>query len=244
VRELLPKLIEEHQPSVVIANGEKAAGGSGMTVDTARDLLAQPIDVLTGGNHTWRYREIGKLLDAEPRALRPLNYPDKAPGRGTAIHETTEGARVGVINLQGRVFMDPLPCPFEAADRAVSELREQGCTVIVVDFHAEATSEKRALGWHLDGRASLVFGTHTHVPTADEEILPGGTAYITDLGMTGPYDSVIGVRKEKILERFRTMRPTSFTVAKGDVRLCGVVVDVEPESGKATRIERLRVPLP
>jgi metallophosphoesterase (TIGR00282 family) len=244
VRELLPKLIEEHQPGIVIANGENAAGGSGLTVDTARDLLAQPIDVLTGGNHTWRYREIGKLLDEEPRALRPLNYPNKAPGRGFTVCESKGGVRVGVLNLQGRVFMDPLPCPFEAAERAVEELREQGCAIIVVDFHAEATSEKRALGWLLDGRVSLVFGTHTHVPTADEEILPKGTAYITDLGMTGPYDSVIGVQKEKILERFRTMRPTSFTAAKGDVRLCGVVVDVDPESGKATHIERLRVSLP
>ncbi len=244
VRELLPGLMQEHQADFVIVNGENAAGGSGLTKDTAQDLLDLPIDVITGGNHTWRFREVGKLLDAEPRLLRPLNYPNKAPGRGFTRVESRDGVPVGVINLQGRVFMDPLPCPFAAADKAVEELKAQGCQVIVVDFHAEATSEKRALGWYLDGRISALFGTHTHVPTADEQVLPGGTAYITDVGMTGPYDSVIGVQKEKILQRFLTMRPTSFSVAKGDVRLCGIVVEVDVETGRAGSIKRLCQRLP
>lgn len=243
VRELLPGLRAEHGVDVVIVNAENAAGGSGLTAETAKDLLDQPVDMLTGGNHTWRYREVLALLDREPRVLRPLNYPVGTPGRGFGICESAEGIKVGVINLQGRVFMDPLPSPFDAADAAIDQLKAAGCIVIVVDVHAEATSEKRALGWYLDGRVSVVYGTHTHVATADEEILPQGTAYLTDLGMTGPYDSVIGVKKEQILERFLTMRPTSFGVAKHDVRLCGIVVDVDETTGRARQIERLRCPL-
>lgn len=243
VRELLPELRREFDIDVVIVNAENAAGGSGLTVETADDLLQQPVDMLTGGNHTWRYREVLGLLDRDPRILRPLNYPEGTPGRGFGFCESRAGIKVGVINLQGRVFMDPLPSPFEAADRAVDELKAVGCQVIVVDVHAEATSEKRALGWYLDGRVSVVYGTHTHVATADEEILPGGTGYLTDLGMTGPYDSVIGVKKEQILERFLTMRPTSFGVAKHDVRLCGIVVEVDETTGRARHIERVRRPL-
>lgn len=243
VRELLPGLIKEHSVEMVIANAENAAGGSGITVDTADDLLAQPITVLTGGNHTWRFKEVKKLLEKQERVLRPYNFPGGAPGRGSGVFESIGGVKVGVLNLQGCVFMDPLPSPFSAADEAVEALKEAGCQVIIVDMHAEATSEKRALGWYLDGRVSLVFGTHTHVATADEEILPEGTAYITDIGMTGPYDSVIGTKKELVLERFLTMRPVAFNVAKGDVRLCGVVVEIDPESGRASAIERLRVSL-
>ena len=235
----LPRLMEEHAVDFVVANAENAAGGSGLTNDVADALLKLPIDVLTGGNHTWRFKEILKRLDAEPRLLRPLNYPN-APGRGATIAESRAGVRVGVINLQGRVFMDPLPSPFEAADAAIAELRAAGADVILVDMHAEATSEKRALGWYLDGRISALWGTHTHVATADEEILPEGTAYITDLGMTGPYDSVIGMKKEVILERFLTMRPTSFTVAQGDARLCGALIDIDTNSGRARSIERVR----
>ncbi|MBW2733711.1 MAG: TIGR00282 family metallophosphoesterase [Deltaproteobacteria bacterium] len=244
VRDLLPGLIEEHDIDVVIANAENVAGGSGLTSDTAQDLLALPIMALTGGNHTWRFKEVKKLLEQQERVLRPYNYPAGAPGRGCGVFESKAGVRVGVLNLQGCVFMAPLPSPFVAADEAIEALRAEGCDVIIVDMHAEATSEKRALGWYLDGRVSLLYGTHTHVATADEEILPKGTAYITDIGMTGPHDSVIGTKKELVLERFLTMRPVAFNVAKGDVRLCGVIAEIDPESGKASAIERLRVPYP
>lgn len=243
VSKLLPGLIADAAIDLVIANAENAAGGMGVTVDTVRELLELPIAILTGGNHTWRFKEALKLLQNEERLLRPYNYPAGTPGRGYGIVEGPGGVKVGVLNLQGCIYMDPLPCPFSAAEEAVAALREAGCRVIVVDMHAEATSEKRALGWHLDGKVSLVFGTHTHVATADEEILPGGTAYITDIGMTGPYDSVIGMKKGPVLERFLTMRPTAFSVARDDVRLCGVVTEIDPESGRARAIERVRIAL-
>lgn len=239
VRAHLPELIETHKLDLVIANAENAAGGSGLTVETAEDLLTMPVAMLTGGNHTWRYKEVLNLLERDPRILRPLNFPPGTPGRGYGICQTAGGVKVGVINLQGRVFMDPLPSPFEVVLDAIQELRKE-TPIIVVDFHAEATSEKRAMGWFLDGKASLVFGTHTHVATADEEILPQGTGYITDIGMTGPYDSVIGMKKEAILERFITMRPTSFQVAKGDLRLCGVIAELDDETGQCRSIERVR----
>jgi metallophosphoesterase (TIGR00282 family) len=243
IHELLPDLIEQHQLDFVLANAENSAGGSGITAETVKDLLSLPIDVLTGGNHTWRFKEATKLLDSEGRLLRPLNYPPKTPGKGFAVYQAKNGINVGVLNLQGRVFMDPLPSPFAAADEAIAVLKQE-CQIVLVDMHAEATSEKRALGWYLDGQVSAVFGTHTHVATADEEILPNKTAYITDIGMTGPYDSVIGMRKDLVLQRFLTMRPTAFNVAKHDVRLCGIVVDVDPETGHANRIERVRKALP
>ena len=240
VRKLLPELIDSQQLDLVIANAENAAGGSGLTAETAEDLLTLPVAMLTGGNHTWRYKEVLKLLERDPRILRPLNFPEGTPGRGYGICETAGGVKVGVINLQGRVFMDPLPSPFEAVLAAIEELKKE-TPLVVVDIHAEATSEKRALGWFLDGKVSLVFGTHTHVATADEEILPQGTGYITDIGMTGPYDSVIGMKKEAILERFLTMRPTAFNVAKGDTRLCGVIADLDEETGNCRSIERVRI---
>lgn len=239
IKLLLPRLIDQHRIDIVIANAENAAGGSGITHDTAKELLDQEIAVLTGGNHTWRYKEAAQLLDkAADRVLRPLNYPDGTPGRGWTVCETAAGIKVGVLNLQGRVFMDPLPSPFEAADRALEQLREQ-TRVIFVDFHGEATSEKRAMGWYLDGRVSALVGTHTHVQTADEEVLPGGTAYLTDAGMTGPYDSVIGMQKELVLRRFLTLRPTSFSPAKNDVRLCGALIEIDEASGRALSIERI-----
>jgi 2',3'-cyclic-nucleotide 2'-phosphodiesterase len=237
---LLPRLIDEREIDVVIANGENAAGGLGLTRDTAMELLNNRVDLLTGGNHIWKYKDLLPLLEADPRVLRPLNYPD-APGRGSGVIETAAGHRLGVINVVGRSFMDPAPCPFDACERAVEELKAS-TQVVLVEIHAEATSEKRAMGWLLDGQASAVYGTHTHVATADEEILPGGTGYITDIGMTGPYDSVIGMRKEEMIARFRSLRPAPFIVAKGDVRLCGVIFDVDPESGKTRSIERVREP--
>lgn len=239
VERLVPRVVDERRIDLIIANAENVAGGSGITHDTARALLDQGIAVLTGGNHTWRYKEANELLARLPdRVIRPCNYPEGAPGRGWAICETPVGTKVGVLNLQGRVFMDPLPSPFEVADAVVAKLREV-TPVIIVDIHAEATSEKRALGWYLDGRVSAVLGTHTHVPTADEEVLPGGTAYITDVGMTGPYDSVIGMQKEVVLQRLLTLRPAAFSPAKGDARLSAVVIDIDEESGRARHIERV-----
>jgi metallophosphoesterase (TIGR00282 family) len=242
VKRLLPPLIDRLGLDLVVANAENAAGGVGLTSETAGALLQLPVALLTGGNHIWRHRELIPLLERDPRLIRPYNLPAGTPGRGYAVCETPAGIKVGVINLQGRIFMDPLPSPFEAADAAIDLLREQ-TPVILVDIHAEATSEKRALGWYLDGRVSAVFGTHTHVPTADEEILPQGTGYLTDLGMTGPYDSVIGMRKQEVLQRFLTLRPSPFVAAKGNVRLCGAVFEIDPQSGRTVSIERINIPV-
>jgi len=239
VNRLLPRLIERHQLDLVIANAENAAGGVGLTIDTANDLLDEPVALLTSGNHIWRHREVIGLLEREERILRPLNYPPGTPGRGFALCETPAGIKVGVINVLGRVFMDPVASPFETIGPAIDELRKQ-TPIILVDVHAEATSEKRAMGWYLDGRVSAVFGTHTHILTDDDEVLPGGTGYITDLGMTGPYDSIIGMKKEPVLQRFLTMRPASFSAAKKDVRLCGAVFTIDVETGKALNVERVR----
>ena len=243
VAQLLPGLIDRQTLDLVVVNGENAAGGVGLTVETVRDLLAQPVDVLTSGNHIWKHKEILPLLGKEPRLLRPLNYPVGTPGRGSGVFETAGGVPVGVVNLEGRIFMEPLLSPFDVADQAIAELNQR-TRIILVEIHAEATSEKRALGWHLAGRASVVYGTHTHVPTADEEVLEGGTGYITDLGMTGPYDSVIGMRKEEVLHRFRAQRPAPFVAATGDVRLCGAIFDVDPETGRCTAVERVCERLP
>lgn len=239
VKRLLPALIAERRIDLVIANAENIAGGNGITAETAAELLALPIAVLTGGNHTWRFKEAATLLERQrERVIRPYNFPAGTPGAGSAICRGPGGIEVAVLNLQGRVFMDPVPSPFEAAREAVALLRQR-TPIIIVDMHAEATSEKRALGWYLDGQVSAVVGTHTHVQTADEEILPGGTAYLTDLGMTGPYDSVIGTQKELVLERFLTLRPTRFAVAERDLRLCGALIEVEIATGRARTIERV-----
>jgi len=239
VRELLPGLITRLELDLVIANSENAAGGVGLTTETAKELLALPLDLLTSGNHIWKYREVFPLLDREPRVLRPLNYPAGAPGRGVGLIERPGLPVVGVINLVGRIFMDPVPCPFEAVERALADL-EGRAQVVLVEIHAEATSEKRALGHFLAGRVAAVYGTHTHVATADEEVLEGGTGYVTDIGMTGPYDSVIGMKKEPMIERLRTLRPVSFNVAGGDIRLCGAVFDIDPQTGQTRAVERVR----
>ncbi len=235
----LPALRERHRVDLVVANAENAAGGVGLTVDTARELLALPIDVLTSGNHIWKYRDVLPLLDREPRLLRPLNYPKSVtPGRGLGLFSAADGTRVGIVNLLGRVFMDPVESPFTAALEAVEELRRE-TKVILVEVHAEATSEKRALGFLLAGKVSAVYGTHTHVQTADEELLPGGTAYLTDLGMTGPHDSIIGMRKEEVIQRFLTGRPAAYGCAAGDVRVCGALFEIDPASGRASAVERV-----
>jgi metallophosphoesterase (TIGR00282 family) len=239
LRKLLPALIERHAIDLVIANAENASGGMGLTPEMATQILSLPVDLLTGGNHLWKFKSLLPMLDREPRILRPLNYPEGTPGRGYEIVETSSKIPVGVISVMGRAFMDPVLCPFEAARRAADELRKR-TPVILVEIHAEATSEKRALGWFLDGRVSAVYGTHTHVATADNEILPKGTAYITDIGMTGPHGSVIGMRTEDMIQRFVSMRPAPFNVAKNDPRLCGVLFDIDAENGKALAVQRLQ----
>jgi 2',3'-cyclic-nucleotide 2'-phosphodiesterase len=239
VRALLPGLVAEHAIDLVVANAENAAGGIGLTPIAARDLLDAGVHVLTGGNHTFRYAEALPLIEGEPRVLRPLNYPEGTPGRGAGVFETRAGEKVGIVNLLGRLFLEPVPCPFRAARAAAEELARE-TPVILVDFHAEATSEKRALGFFLDGKVSAVFGTHTHVPTADEEILPEGTGYITDLGMTGPYRSVIGMRIDTTLRRFLTLRHESYKKARDDVRLAGALFDIDPGTGRARSVLRIR----
>ena len=240
IRLLLPQLVKKHKIDLSIANAENAAGGSGVTPALCDELFRFGLDMLTSGDHIWKKNEVLEIIDSEMRILRPANYPAGAPGRGWGIVKTKKGQqKVGVLNLEGRVFMSSLECPFKCAEAAIKELRLQ-TPVILVDIHAEATSEKIALGWFLDGKVSAVLGTHTHVQTADEKVLPGGSAYITDLGMTGPYDSVIGRKVEQILERFLTQRPMRFEMARDNVQLHGVVLDVDEQSGKARSILRIQ----
>lgn len=238
VRGLLPQLRAAERIDVVVANAENSAGGLGTTPETAQDLLTAGVDVLTGGNHTWKHREFNATLEQNPAVLRPLNYPQGAPGRGLAEYSLPDGRRYTVINLLGRIFMESLENPFLTVDRALSALGDAR-RVILVDFHAEATSEKRALAHYLDGRVSLVYGTHTHVPTADEEILPGGTGTITDVGMTGPYASVIGLDPQQSVTRFITNRPTQYRVAERNVQLRGLIVEIDDASGHASEIRRI-----
>lgn len=241
IRDLLPMIIEEGRIDFVIANCENAAAGFGVTEEIIEELYRAHINVLTSGNHIWDKKEVMDFVEDYEALLRPANYPQGVPGWGSVVMPIPGGAHIGVINLAGRVFMNPLDCPFRTADREIEKLKKR-TSVIIVDIHAEATSEKIAMGWYLDGRVTAVLGTHTHVQTADERILPGGTAYITDVGMTGPFDSVIGIKKDTILQRFLLQIPTKFDVAKGDVRLQGVTVDVDVE-GRATAMERLNVVL-
>jgi len=242
VSELLPEIISQNSIQICIANGENAAGGFGLTEEVATELHKYGVDVITSGNHLWDKKEIIPYLKEDPFLLRPANYPPQVPGRGWTVFRSSQGLPVGVINLQGRVFIQDIDCPFRTADKILEKLRQE-TRLIVVDVHAEATSEKIALGWYLDGRVSVVIGTHTHVQTADESILPEGTAYITDAGMTGPHQSIIGVKKEPVLERFLTQMPTRFETATGDVKLCGVVVAIDEETGRAESIKRIRLNL-
>jgi 2',3'-cyclic-nucleotide 2'-phosphodiesterase len=242
VHELLPRLIAAHGVDFVIGNCENAAAGFGVTRDVVEELYANRIDVLTSGNHIWDKKEVLEFMEDYETLLRPANFPHGVPGWGSVVMPTARGVSVGVVNLMGRVFMRPLECPFRTAEREIAALKRK-TPIVVVDMHAEATSEKQALGWFLDGRASVVVGSHTHVQTADERVLPNGTAYITDAGMTGPFDSVIGVRKEAILERFLTQMPNKFEVAKGDIRLQGIIAEVDEGTGRSTGIERLNVKL-
>jgi len=240
VHELLPGIVAENSIEFVIANCENAAAGFGVTAEIVQDLFSCSIDVLTSGNHIWDKKEVMTFIDQYDKLLRPANYPKGAPGHGSVLAYAGGKMPVGVINLQGRVFMSPIDCPFRKADEEIEKMRD--AKIIVVDMHAEATSEKIALSWYLDGRVSAVFGTHTHVQTADERILPGGTACITDAGMTGPHDSVIGMQKDAITGRFLLQIPNKFDVAKKDVRLQGVIVDIGSD-GKASEIKRVNARL-
>jgi len=232
----LPALREKYSPSLIIANGENAAGGIGITKKVCQELLTQ-VHVLSSGNHIWDKKEAVAYLDEEPRLLRPANYPHQNPGKGTYIFKDSRGRKIGILNLQGRVFMEPIDCPFRIADEELKNLKAL-TPIVIVDIHAEATSEKQAMGWYLDGRVSAVVGTHTHVPTADERILPLGTAFITDVGMVGGYNSVIGIRKDQSLKRFLLARPQRFEPGKEGIFFSAVSVEVNTESGKAISIQR------
>ena len=238
VRRGLAALVAHHRIDFVIANVENAAAGFGVTPDIADDFLSYGVHVMTGGNHTWDKKEIVPYFAEQPRLLRPANYPAGTPGRGAYVAKTASGVPVGVVNVMGRVFMTAIEDPFRVVVEQIGTIRDQA-KIIFVDFHAEATSEKVAMGWHLDGRATVVVGTHTHVQTADERILPNGTAYITDTGMTGPHDSVIGVERSAILQRFLTGLPQRFDTATENPRMNGVVVTADEATGRAVSIERL-----
>ncbi len=236
----LERLLAETEFDLVMANVENAAAGFGITPDIADKFFTWGVDVLTSGNHIWDKREIMSYLVREPRLLRPVNYPPGCPGSGSYVARTPSGVPVAVLNLQGRVFMPTIDCPFQAADREVIRLKAQA-RVVVVDIHAEATSEKIAMGWYLDGKVAAVVGTHTHIPTADERVLPDGTAYITDVGMCGAFDSIIGVETEASLSRFLKAIPTKFEVAKANPCLNAVAIDIDETRGLARSIERLRL---
>ncbi len=232
-------LMDTHQPDLVIANGENAAGGFGITAEIAEELFSLGVHVLTSGNHVWDKKEIEPYLTKQDRLIRPANYPAGNPGFGSVVISTGAG-KAAVLNLEGRVFMSNLEDPFRVAECEIEKLKRE-TPVVIVDFHAEATSEKIALAWHVDGRASAVVGTHTHVQTADERILAAGTAFITDVGMTGPTDSVIGVKKEQAIARFLYQTPHRFEIPKGPVQLSGVVIDIDAASGRAKTIERIHI---
>jgi len=232
----LSRLRKKHDPHLIVANGENSAGGIGITEQVGRELLER-VDALTSGNHIWDKKDALTYLDEERRILRPANYPSPCPGKGVGVYTDGLGRKIGILNLQGRVFMEPIDCPFRRADEEISLLSRE-TSVILVDLHAEATSEKQALGWYLDGRVSAVVGTHTHVQTADERILPQGTAFITDLGMVGGSDTVIGIRRDQAMQRFLTGRPQRFEPEKQGSRVEGVCIEIDPDTGRALSITR------
>ncbi len=237
-RNCSPILLDRYEPGLIIANAENAAGGNGINEEVANELYSCGIDLLTMGNHVWDNKEIYQFIDRDERILRPANYPPDAPGKGFIVLRG-EGFKAGIVNLSGRVFMPPLDCPFRMIDQILPQIRNE-TPVILIDFHAEATSEKNAFGWYVDGRATAVVGTHTHIQTADEKILRGGTAYITDVGMTGPRDSILGVKKELVLNKLISLRPVRFEVAAGVMQLNAVFIEIDGISGKAQRITRIQ----
>ena len=241
VSTVLKQYVQKYEADLVIVNGENATEGKGVSEEDAKMLFDLGVHVITTGNHLWDRWQAKAMLAKERNILRPLNYPKDNPGYGIVVYDLKEKGRVGIMNLQGRTFMQPIDDPFRSADWAVSKLAND-TKVIFIDMHAEATAEKMALGWHLDGRVSAIVGTHTHIPTSDARILPGGTAYITDVGMTGPYDSVIGLKKEIAIKRFLFQTPYKFEMAEHDVRLCAVFIQVDAETGKALKIEQVIFP--
>lgn len=240
VKELLPSLYEKYDPHLVIANGENAAGGNGITRKTADEIFLSGVDILTMGNHVWDQKEVYDFIDRGDRIVRPANYPPDTPGRGYMITYSRDNNKVGIINLSGRVYLPALDCPFRMLDEILPIINKQ-TKITIVDFHAEATSEKMALAWYADGRVSAVIGTHTHIQTADERILPGGTGYITDAGMTGPQNSILGVKVEPVIQKFLTQRPVRFEVASGSVQLNAVYLEIDHEKGITTTIKRIQV---
>lgn len=237
VEQYLPKLKEKHKPNVIVMNGENAAGGKGITEKIYRAFLEQGVHVVTLGNHAWDQRDIFEFIDDAKALIRPANLPEGAPGKGI-VYVQVENMEVAIINLQGRIFLPAIDCPFKKADELIEEASRR-TPMIFVDFHAEATSEKQAMGWYLDGRVSAVVGTHTHVQTADARILPKGTAYITDVGMTGPYDGILGVDREAVLRKFLTSLPVRFEVKEGRSQLNAVLIDIDAKTGRANKIERI-----
>ncbi len=238
VQRALPALVDRHDIALVIANAENSAGGFGITRETGDAILKAGVDVMTSGNHVWDKKEALEYIGLEPRLLRPANYPQGVPGCGVLIARTAQGDEVGVLNVMGRVFMVDIDDPFRVAEREIEKVRAR-TPIILVDMHAEATSEKLAMGWFLDGKVTAVVGTHTHVQTADEQILPGGTAYITDVGMTGPHDGIIGVERDPVINRFLTGLPARFESASGNPKLHAVVIEADAQTGRATGITRL-----
>lgn len=236
LQEHLEDIKNSHDIDFIIANGENASGGNGLTYKNAQELFSYGIDVITMGNHVWDKKEIFQYIGKEAGLVRPANYPSPCPGKGYTII-VKKGIRIGVINLSGRVFLSPLECPFRVFEEIYEELKSV-TDIIIIDFHGEATAEKMAMGWYVDGKASLIFGTHTHIQTADEKILPQGTGYITDVGMTGPYHSVLGVDKDIIIDKFITQRPAKFELASGPVQVNGLIVDINEINGKCNKIER------
>lgn len=241
VHERLQGLLHEHRIDFCIANVENAAAGFGVTPEIADEFLKSGIDILTSGNHIWDKRNILPYIAEQPRLLRPHNYPENTPGTGIYVGDTRCGSRIGVLNLQGRVFMATIDCPFSVGLKAIESIREQ-TRIIIVDFHAEASSEKQAIGWYLDGHVSAVIGTHTHVQTADERILPRGTAFITDIGMTGPHDSVIGSIPDLSIDRFLRQIPNRLEPASRNLRICAAILEIDEKTGLAQSIQRLNLP--
>ena len=242
IRDLVPDLVKDEKIDLVIANAENSAGGMGVDVKSAEELFSAGVQILTSGNHIWKKKEIYPYLESHPYLIRPANYPNGAPGRGWVEWQSEQAHRVLIVNLQGRVFMPGnIDDPFRCVDAILKGHGHRAC-IVIVDMHAEATSEKNAMGWFLDGRVSAVYGTHTHVQTADERILPKGTAYITDVGMCGPMDSVIGIERDLVIQGFLSQLPRQFDVAKENVALQGIVLEVDEDTGKALEIRRVRVP--
>lgn len=241
VRRVLPRVVSQHGVDLVVGNGENAAGGFGITPDIAAELFDLGLAAITLGNHAWDKKETIDYIQREPRLLRPANYPDGVPGRGSVVVETPSGLPLGIVQVMGRVFMPTLDCPFQAARHEIQQLKSR-TRAIIVDMHAEATSEKMAMGHFLDGEVTAVVGTHTHVPTADDQILPKGTAYLTDIGMTGPVHSVIGIKKELAIQKFLTQMPARFEVAPGPAVFSSVLLELDDTLGKAIAIQRIRLP--